>query len=206
VLKLYGGRGYPSAWALDGDGKVIWSGHPAGVTNEMVEKWVENIAPTKVNREVDRSLSKAAKTFDAGEYGQALQEAKDAAAKTEDEAVKADAAYIESLVQKHLDANAAKQAKAKEEGDLVALGKALEEAAAKFKGSEPGNTADAAWKELKKSKEYKDTIAAHNELEAARPLLDDMKPSSARKKLERIAKKYPETKAGKEASELAKRY
>jgi hypothetical protein len=33
-----------------------------------------------------------------------------------------------------------------------------------------------------------------------------MKPSSAKKALEKLAKKYPETAAGKEAAELAKRY
>ena len=36
--------------------------------------------------------------------------------------------------------------------------------------------------------------------------LEDMRPSSARKKLEKIAEKYPDTPAGKEAAELAKRY
>ncbi len=206
VLQQYGGRGYPSAWALDPEGKVIWKGHPSSVSAEMVEGWVANIAPTKLDRELDRALRGAVKAFDAGEYGKALTEAQEEAAKSEDATIKADAAHLESLIKKHIEANESKRAKAKESGDLVALGTALEEAAAKFKGHEIGDTASTELKELKKSKEYKDTLAAHNELEKLRPMLDDLRPSTAKKRLEVIAKKYPGTPAGKEAAELAGKY
>jgi hypothetical protein len=206
VLDLYGGRGYPSAWALDTEGKVVWSGHPANVTGDMVEKWVENVAPTKVNKELNRALKGAVKAFDSGELGKALTEAKELGDKTDDLAAKADADYLESLVQKHIDLNTAKRSKAKESGDLVALGVALEEAATKFKGHEIGEKADTELKELKKSKEFKDTLDAHKELEKIKPYLKDYRPSTARTKLEKIADKYPETPAGKEAAELAKQF
>jgi hypothetical protein len=206
VLTTYGGRGYPSAWAVGPDGKVIWGGHPASVTEEMVEGWVKDLAPTKVDKELAKELKGAVKAFDSGEYGKALTEANKAAETAEDELVKTDAKYLTDLVQKHIDLYTAKMTKARESGDLVKLGKALGEASAKFKDSEQGEKWAGELKELEKSDEYKETVKASDELEKLRPKLEDMKPSSAKKALEKIAKKYPETTAGKEAAELAKRY
>jgi hypothetical protein len=203
---LYQTSGIPHAWVIDTEGKCVWKGHPGGLNNDMIEKWVENVAPTKVNKELNRALKGAVKAFDSGELGKALTEAKELGDKTDDLAAKVDADYLESLVQKHIDLNTAKRSKAKESGDLVALGVALEEAATKFKGHEIGEKADTELKELKKSKEFKDTLDAHKELEKIKPYLKDYRPSTARKKLEKIADKYPETPAGKEAAELAKQF
>jgi hypothetical protein len=206
VLQLYGGRGYPSAWALDAEGKVIWKGHPNSVNDAMVEEWIKDLAPLKVDRELDRALRNAVRAFDSGDYGRALSDARQAAERSDDEKVKADAAYLESLVQKHIDLNKAKYEKSKEGGDLIALSKALQEALAKFKGSEHGDKADEELKELNRSKEFKDTVKAHEELEKIKPQLDDMRPANAKRALERIASRYPDTAAGKEAAELARRY
>lgn len=204
INATYETRGIPHAWVLGADGKCLWKGHPNSLTNEMIEGWIKDLAPTKVDKALAKELGSAVKSFDKGEYGKAHAEAKAVAETATDDLVKADAAYLESLVQKHIDLHSAKIEKAG--SDPVAKAKVLDDAATKFKGSELGTKWDTESKELKKSKEFKDANASADELNKLRGKLDDMKPASARKALEKIAKKYPEAPAGKEAAELAKKY
>ncbi len=205
IAKDYGLKGWPSAWVVDPEGKVLWAGNFIDrVTDAEWEAWLEQVTPGKVGREVAKELKPAAKAFDAGEVGKAQKLAEEAAAAATDDLVKADADFIQGLVEKHRVAHQGKIDKAG--SDAVAKAKALDEAAAKFKGSELGTKWETEAKELKKSKEYKDCSASADELEKVRGKLEDMKPSNARKALEKIAKKYPETPAGKEAAELAKKY
>lgn len=206
VGSIYENRGIPHSWVLDADGKCIYKGHPSGVTAEKVREWVADLAPTKVDKELHKDLRSAVKAFDKGEIGKAQVEANEAEAAAEDEAAKADAEYLLKLVDKHVKLYEGKMAKAKETGDLVALGKTLTEASEAFKGSELGDKWEGELKELEKSDDYKNTVKAAEDLDKIRDKLEDMRPSSARKKLEKIAEKYPDTPAGKEAAELAKRF
>lgn len=201
----YSIKGWPSAWVLDAEGKVLWADHFIDkVTDEQWEKWLANLAPTKVDKELAKELNGAVKAFDKGEVGKAMAEGKKVAEVATDEAVKADCAYLEELCKKHVTLHENRIKGAGE--DKVARVKALEEAAAKLKGSEVGTNWDTEAKELKKSKEYKDCASSSEELAKLKPQLKDMKEATAKKKLEGIAKKYPDTPAGKEAAELAKSY
>ena len=207
VLQLYGGRGYPSAWVVDAEGKVIWSGHPSKVTDAEVDEWLKSLLPTKVDRELASELKGAVKAFDGAEYGKALTAAREAAkAEGASEQVKADAAHLESLVQKHINAANTKRDAAKAAGDLVKAAGVLEKAAEQFKGSDYGTECATARAELVKSKEYKDCVEAAEQLAKLKPKLEDMKSASAHKALKKIADKYPATPAGKEAAELLKSY
>jgi len=44
VPRLFGIPGYPHAYIIDRQGKVIWRGHPASVTNGMIEAWLGGTA------------------------------------------------------------------------------------------------------------------------------------------------------------------
>lgn len=206
IGSLYETRGIPHCWVLDAEGKCLFEGHPSSVTDQTVEGWVKDLAPTKVDKELAKELKGAVKDFENGELGKALADVKKTETESEDEAVKSDAQYLESLIQKHVELYNAKMEKARTSGDLVKLGKVLGEASEKFKGSEIGDKWKDELKELEKSKEYKDTAKAQEELDKLKPKLEDMRASSAKKALEKIAKKYPDTPAGKEADELSKRY
>ena len=196
IGNLYSTRGIPHCWVLDAEGKCLFEGHPAGVTEQTVEGWIKDLAPTKVDKELAKELKGAVKSFDNGELGKALEDAKKTEAEATDETVKSDAQYLEGLVQKHVDLYNAKITKLRDSGNLVKLGEVLGEASTKFKGSELGDKWSDELKELEKSKEYKDTAKSQEELEKLKPKLEDMRASSARKALEKIAKKYPETPAG----------
>ncbi|MBE7493154.1 MAG: redoxin domain-containing protein [Planctomycetes bacterium] len=205
IAEQYGVKGWPSAWVLDANGKVLWADHFIDkVSDEQWEKWLENLAPTRVDKTLAKELGGAVKAFDKGEVGKALEESRKVAETATDGAVKADCEYLQGLCDKHVKLHTRKIESAG--SDTVARVKALEDGAAKLKGSEIGNKWDTEAKELKKSKEYKDCSAAAEELAKLKPQLKDMKESNAKKKLEAIAKKYPDTPAGKEAAELAKGY
>lgn len=201
IAEDYGLKGWPSAWVLDGEGKVLWAKHFVNeITDDQWNQWLEALAPTKVGKPLSRELGGAAKAFDKGEIGKAMAELKKVADGATDEALKADCDYLAGLCARHvtLFENKIKAAGS----DMVAKVKAMEEAAAKFKGSELGAKWEADAKELKKSKDYE----AFEALAKLKPQLDDLKPATARKKLEAIARKYPDTEAGKEAAALAKQY
>ncbi|KAA0215136.1 hypothetical protein EDM80_05690 [bacterium] len=44
VPRLYDIPGYPHAYIIDRQGKVIWRGHPAMVTSDMIEAWLAGAA------------------------------------------------------------------------------------------------------------------------------------------------------------------
>lgn len=201
---LYKTPGIPHGWILNAEGKCLWHGHPNSLKDDMIEAWLKDLAPSKVDKELAKELNGAVKAFDKGEVGKAMAEGKKVAEIATDEAVKADCSYLEELCKKHVTLHENRIKAAGE--DKVARVKALEEAAAKLKGSEVGTSWDTEAKELKKSKEYKDCAASADELAKLKPQLEDMKGATAKKKLEGIAKKYPDTPAGKEAAELAKSY
>jgi thiol-disulfide isomerase/thioredoxin len=206
IGNLYQTDGIPHCWVLDAEGKCIYKGHPGNVTVAMVEGWVKDIPPATIEKEVAKELKGAVGAFNKGELGKSLAELEKVEASATDEAVKADAAFVRGYLEKRVSAISGKITKAEEAGDLVAKGKALQEGAELFKGSSRGEEWGNQLTELEKSHAYKDTVKAGEELEKLRPKLDDMKASSAKKALEKIAKKYPDTTSGKEAAELAKRY
>ncbi|MBK9975419.1 MAG: TlpA family protein disulfide reductase [Planctomycetes bacterium] len=203
IAELYGLKGWPSAWVLDAEGKVLWADHFLNkIDDAQWEKWLENLAPAKVDKELAKDLNSAVKSFDKGEIGKAMADTKKVADAATDDAVKADCDYLLALCDKHVKLFENKMKAAGD--DLVAKAAVMEEGAAKLKGSEVGTKWDTEVKELKKSKTYKDTAASAEDLAKLKPTLKDLKESTARKKLEAIAKKYPDTPAGKEAAELAK--
>lgn len=198
---LYKVSGWPSAWVLDAEGKVLWADHFVDrISADQWDKWLADLAPTKVGKPLHKELNGAVKAFDKGEVGKAMTEAKKVADAATDETVKADCEYLKAQCDKHV---AMFENKMKNAGtDIVAKVKLMEEGAAKLKGSEIGDKWEAEAKELKKGDGY----AAAEALAKIKPTLKDLRASTARKKLEAIAKKYPDTDAGKEAAELAKEY
>jgi len=203
VLKTYGGTGYPSAWVLDVEGKVIWKGHPAGLTDAMVEDWVKDLAPVKITKEVHKVLKNAVEAYNKGEFGKAESEV-DKYLSSDDPVVKTDAEFVDGVIEKRRAIGEAKAAKARDLGDLPKLATLLEAEAKAFDGSEHGKKCAEEAKSIKASKEFKDCVKAQSELDKLKPKINDMKAEKAKKALEKIARDFPNTPAGKEAAELAK--
>jgi hypothetical protein len=203
VLKTYGGRGYPSAWVLDADGKCIWEGHPNNIKDEMVEEWVKGLAPGKITKEVQKQLKPAVDAYNKGQFGKAFEAVAEHLT-SEDEKVKADAEYVNGVIEKRKAAGEAKAKKFRDAGDLVKLLPVLEEEAKGWEGSEYGKTCGEEAKTVKASKEYKLCVKAADAWAKLEPKLVDLADDKAVKALEKFIKDYPNTPQAKLAEEKLK--
>ena len=203
VYDAYGANGYPSAWVLDVEGKCLWAGRPASLTEGMVEEWTKDLPPTRISREVAKALKPAVEAFNKGEFGKAVNEVARHLS-TDDAASLADAEYIDQILDKRQASGEAKAGKLKEAGDQPKLVALLEAEAKAFDGCEYGQKCADDAKNIKAGKEYKDCVKARDALDKLKPKVNDMKAEKAKKALEKIAKDFPNTPAGKEAAELAK--
>lgn len=203
VYGAYGANGYPSAWVLDTEGKVIWSGHPATLKDTQVEKWIKDLAPGKITRKLAEPLKDAVAAYNAGDFGKAANEVAKHA-NSDDATVKADAAQIQAALDKRRALGEARIKKAREAGDLVKLAEMLGAEAKAFDGSDFGKQCAEESAKVKADKNYENCAKAKAALDKLKPKINDMLESKAKKALERIARDFPDTPAGKEAAELAK--
>ncbi|MDC1142868.1 hypothetical protein OAU50_07225 [Planctomycetota bacterium] len=203
-IKNFKFTGYPTSWAVGLDGKVLWKGHPSRLKDEMIEGWLENVPQPKIVEDRGDALKGAVKAYNEGEYGKALTEATKIKDKADDNAE--NAGKVLAVINKRIELSNKRVDAAKEAGELVAAGQMLEDLATGFKGSDNGDEYSKQAKALTKSKEYKNAVKAGEELDKLREKLPYMTDKKALKALNKIAKKYDETKAGKEAAELAKDY
>ena len=203
IGSLYTTNGIPHGWVLDPEGKCIWEGHPANIKNETIEEWIKDLAPGKITKEVSKQLKGAVEAYNKGQFGKAYDEAGKYLA-DEDAAVKADAEYVNGVVEKRKAFGEAKAKKFRDAGDLTKLVPVLEEEGKAWEGSEYGKACADEAKTVKASKEFKDCSKAQDALDKLKPKVKDMKEDKAKKALEKIAKDYPNTPAGKEAAEMAK--
>ena len=203
IASLYQTRGIPHGWVLDAEGKCIWEGHPGNLNDKQIEEWIKDLAPGKITKEVSKQLKGAVEAYNKGQFGKAYDEAGKYLA-DEDAAVKADAEYVNGVVEKRKAFGEAKAKKFRDAGDLTKLVPVLEEEGKAWEGSEYGKACADEAKTVKASKEFKDCAKAQEALDKLKPKVKDMKEDKAKKALEKIAKDYPNTPAGKEAAEMAK--
>lgn len=203
IGSLYTTRGIPHGWVLDPEGKCIWEGHPSGISNETIEGWIKDLAPGKITKEVQKQLKPAVDAYNKGQFGKAFEAVAEHLT-SEDEKVKADAEYVNGVIEKRKAAGEAKAKKLRDGGDLVKLVPVLEEEAKGWEGSEYGKTCGEEAKTVKASKEYKLCVKAADawaKLDAKLPSLTDDK---AVKALEKFIKDYPNTPQAKLAEEKLK--
>lgn len=203
IGSLYTTRGIPHGWVLDPEGKVIWEGHPNGIKNDMIEGWIKDLAPGKITREVQKQLKPAVDSYNKGQFGKAYNAVTEFLA-AEDEKVKADAEYVNGVIEKRKAAGEAKAAKLRDAGDLVKLVPVLEEEAKGWEGSEYGKACGEESKTVKASKEYKLCLKATDAWTKLEPKLKDLTDDKAAKALEKFIKDFPNTPQAKLAEEKLK--
>lgn len=203
----YGIRAYPTVMLVDPDGKIE-STSARGLGEAQVTELVKKVLPRKIDRELHKSVQKAGKNFDAGEYGKAWEEAGKVLTKEGvEEAEKADATYVQELVQKHAD-RTKKRAEAMESGkEYRELLEFLDTSAKTFKGMPVSDEFEKKNKELKKDKDVQKEIKAANELdklkeEAKKAGDDEKKKAALAKKVAAFIKKHEGTKAAGDAAAL----
>ncbi len=195
--RQYGVDGFPSAFLIDAQGFVAWSGHPGNFDDELITealKDVDVIPPLAGDYEAINELL-AQRAF--GKAWAAL--GKHLVKNQEDAVAKAAQGAIATLLEKRLG-----EAKAKAEGN--AYGEALgryEEIARLFVGVPGAEAAKPAAETLLKNKEAKNELAAWDKLQEAMSTFRKGDLEKAVKSYASIAKKYQGTPSGTRAAELA---
>ena len=203
VYKTVAAQGYPTAFGIDVDGKCIWRGHPQLLTEALVDGWLKDLRAPKIPRKLSEALNGAVAAYDATQYGAALMSAEKSLKSKESKAA-ADAQYVADLLNGRIEMHKTAAKNYRDRGALDLLVPLLEADAKEFSGHAYAKDLDAEAKKVKAGKAYKDCIEARDQLAKLKPGLASMKSDKAKAALEKIAKDYPATPAGKEAGEMAK--
>ncbi len=201
VYKLVAASGYPTAFVIDVDGKVIWRGHPQGYTEALALGWLKDLRAPKLPRKVADPVAGAKASYDNGDYGSALVAA-ERLLKHKDATVRSDATYVFDLLNGRLNMH-----KAAAEIHQAALRfdrahEVLAVSAQEFKGLTHAKECTALATKIKSGKAYKDCVASQRELGDLKPHLKGASPADAKKALDRLVKKWPDTAAAQEAQAL----
>lgn len=205
VWKAYPGRGVPRAWLIGPDGKIVFQGHPAGITDEMIETQLKAIEALKL-RDVDVALAPAKTDYEKKSYGAAYAKASKALKDEKAaEKVKTDAQYISDKIKEKGDAAVAsvdELAAAEKYADALKRAVSIQQ---QFKGTEWEKAAKDKEKDLKSNPAVKREEDAQSALAMAMKSEASFKRGRDKKKTipgyEAIMKKYAGTQAAAEAEE-----
>jgi hypothetical protein len=187
---------------IDPDGKAQRMGPDQATVDMKIQALLPSAKFTFDGITIPAQLKPLAKDLELGIYEPGIADLAAVAGKaTKDlgEAAKAMYAKFTPMAEEGLEKGKAAQAEMKPWKAYVEF----ERVATWFKKTDYEKTATAALSELKKDKAVKDELAARQMLEQARGFLaTGKKPDAATAQgmLQVIAKKYPETEAGKEAA------
>lgn len=200
IAKVYEHENMPHGWIIDPKGIVLWRGNPMELKEDKLQGWLNVYPPEKIDRKLANELAEAARLFNKGDVGMAMAEAERVSKAATSEEVKKDCEYVMKFGNRHIKAF---ETRLKEAGkNLVEKVKIMQAGGACLRGWKIGDDWAREALQIKESKDYEAFI----ELDNLKKTLEELKPFAARKKLEALAKKYPDTEAGKEAAEMAKKY
>lgn len=160
AAQAYSGTSIPRSWLVDTEGNVVWTDHPASLTDQMIEDQLKNVLDTKL-RDVVPALASAKGDFEKKKLGDAWGKAQKVLANEKaPEADKADAQYIADEVTKRAEAAfAAADQKASARQFPKAIQK-LKEIALLFKGTDWEKSANEKKKSIEADPDAKKEIEA----------------------------------------------
>ena len=201
----YDFRGIPHAFLIRPSGIVEWDGHPADqelkgkIENllpfvTMLGSKSENPAALAVARDVESSLIPALQLIQACSFAQAIKACEKVSKKSKaSDKEKADAEHIINLVNKHGEELVAQTEKLMEEKDYYAADQLIEKIGKSFKSLPPAEKLKELAKKLKDAPDSKECIEAGKLFHKALACLKAGDKKSAKKSLEQLVKKYPDT-------------
>jgi hypothetical protein len=204
-MQLFGGSGFPSSYLIAPDGKIAWSGHPAGMPENLLE---ELLTKAKLFPDVPKTLASIRNQMQKGKLNDALKAlTKQKEGGKLDEEETAWAEKLQGWLDWNKDSTVKRAAKAAEDGDFYTAWQAYETTAKRWKGAEFAKEAAAQAKALLADKAKKVEIDAGKKLAKIVKKVGDASPKKAIKLLTPMtSKKYAETNAGKQAAAMIKGY
>jgi hypothetical protein len=202
----YSSTGIPAAWLVGPDGKIVWKGHPSGLTAEIVQANLKNVRlRPKFEFQADE-LKKASKLLEAGNFGKALAELEKVITANETPAAveQATAAKTQVLTYGEDELKAVEDYASSgyySEGLLK-----LQELSVAFKGTEIGDRADEKEKAWKKDDKIKAELEGSEAIAQAKEMIGKRGYKDAARVLVQVTrgKKYEGTKARERAEALLK--
>lgn len=193
-------RGIPAAMLIDPTGEVVWRGHPASLSDAVVEKALEGALP-KPFFELGKAAKGVQKELAKGELAKALEEARELEAEGEGNGAEIRAA-VEAMIKAHLE----KLRRAREVGDFLRLSE-RGEALLDGLGDLPESVELQTWlDELDDDKSAQAVIAVQKKIRDLREDVAELrKQKDAAKlidKLEKLAEEVPGSFAESQAKEL----
>lgn len=201
----FGVEGYPSSFLIDGDGKVVWEGHPMALRADAIEGVLKTLDAIRLG-DVPASLNPAKADLDAKKFGDAHKKAQGILAKSgATDAEKTTAQKVVDGVEKAAENRLKRADDACGEGDYAAALDALKYVQDHYTGLPQENTAKD------KEKELRAKPAAKKELDAAAALDKLLKQEAAARKakdkqqfiplFDAFVKKHKDTKAAARAEQ-----
>jgi hypothetical protein len=193
-------RGIPAAMLIDPTGEVVWRGHPASLSDAVVEKALEGALPRPFF-ELGKAAKGVQKELAKGELAKALEEARELETDGEDNGAEIRAA-VEAMIKAHLE----KLRRAREVGDFLRLSERGERLRDGL-GDLPESVELQTWlDELDGDKSAQAVIAVQKKIRDLREDVAELrKQKDAEKlidKLEKLAEEVPGSFAETQAKEL----
>ena len=207
VSGQYGVTGIPSSCLIGPDGKVVYAGHPSGVSSSMVESALKGVKARSLDfmalvpdEEAALAHKSIAKSMEQGKLGKALAAALSATAdeklgETEKNAARTLADQIEAHVQM-LDKQAEAFAKARDPRKALLVFETLEK---EFAGQEIGTAAGVRAGEIKKDDVLSKELDAADAFDKLVKSASKLNSKKAADKYAEFAEKWAGTKAGDRA-------
>jgi hypothetical protein len=203
-MGAYGCNSYPSSFLIGPNGKILWTGNPASLSDAKID---EELARIKLLPAFPKTLKAVKKAIDKEKFAAAQTTVTKvlAAGKLEGD----DKAAAEQIVE-WLDwkANSAIEGAGKdvEAGNFYGAWTTYNDVARSFKGAAIGKRADGLAKDLLADADQKAEIKAGDKFAKLKVKVRGLSPKKALKALAPMAgRKYRDTKAGKDAAALIKK-
>ena len=212
-LQEYGVRGIPTVFLVSPSGRIVWHGHPMGGLEEVLEAQLVKTPPAAEEEEdsIEAVLDRVGEEIRKRNYAAAAELLATVEEADADTNVKRRVqGYHATLVKAALASLAEAERHARQEAWYEAS-VALETAAEIAPGSDAAKRAEARLAELMADEKARPAIEQGREAAAAEALADlkakqaEMTGSEVAGALEEIARKWPATKAGRQAAERAEK-
>lgn len=197
-MSKLGMRGYPSAALVGADGKVVWTGHPAGINGSLIKEHIGKADPTPVGvgavvRDWPKEADAARKAFAKGK----LADAREAAANYPEEW--GVAASINKVIERRVSTINSLHSS----GDFLGFTEAVKASSKSLKGLEEFAAIEATLEAVKKDKAAKAVISAQKKLRRLKAKANEIRKPKEVPPVEKMVRKLAEKHAGTHVEKAA---
>ena len=211
IVAVGGGSEYrnkfiPHAWLVSSSGKVVWYGHPAKLSRDLLDAELKNVRFAPVFK-LPKALKRAQGFLDKGDFGKGIKSLRDY---LDEPASKKVAKRAKKALKKARSFGSSKLKAALEDAEEGYYDEAMGSLTAlkrMFKGDKIGAEASATLKQWKKDKSVKAELIGLRALNAAKQAIREKNYKKANSLLQRVlrSKKFKDTKVRERAEKEHRR-